>query len=106
MKKTIMILSLVGLLLACNDVIFEEDLASSSPSANFEYLWQECDEKYSFFEVKNIDWDEVYRRYRPQVREDMSRLELFDLLGDMLTELRDDHTNLVSRFNISFFGAT
>lgn len=104
MKKTLFAIGSLFLVLACNDVIFEEELASSSPTANFEYLWRECDEKYSFFEVKNIDWDEVYSRYRPRINEGMSRLELFDVLGEMLTELRDDHTNLISRFNISFFG--
>ena len=106
MKK--ILLTLVGIisLSACNDVIFEEDLASSSPKDNFEYLWRECDEKYSFFELKEIDWDEVYNRYEPRITEDMSRVELFNTLGEMLRELKDDHTNLFSRFNVSFFGVS
>lgn len=104
MKKIAWLLVFVISFTACNDVIFEEDLASSSPKENFEYLWRECDEKYSYFELKEIDWNEVYNRYEPRITEDMSRLELFNTLGEMLNELRDDHTNLFSRFNVSFFG--
>jgi len=91
MKNLIYITIVIVSLSACNDVIFEEDLASRSPKENFEYLWRECDEKYSFFDIKEIDWDEVYNRYEPRITE------------DMLDELRDDYINLILRFNILVF---
>ncbi|MGB3465233.1 MAG: S41 family peptidase [Cyclobacteriaceae bacterium] len=104
MQKYLSISILTLLFISCNEIVLEPDLASSDPHENFEYLWRECDEKYSFFELKNIDWDDVYSRYEPRISEGMSRLELFEVLGEMLKELEDDHTNLISRFNISFFG--
>ena len=42
--------------------------------------------------------------YEAKLYEDMSEDSLFNVLGGMLSELRDDHTNLFSNFNISSFG--
>lgn len=89
---------------SCEKVFFEEELSSTDPLENFEYLWKECDEKYSFFEVKNIDWNSVKEEYAAKLYEGMSEDSLFNVLGGMLTELRDDHTNLSSDFNVSSFG--
>ncbi len=104
MKNLYLILFVFPLFSSCEKIFFEEDLASNDPYQNFDYLWNECDEKYSFFDVKNIDWDEVKTRYSAKLSPDMSQEQLFDVLGGMLQELKDDHTNLVSNFNISSFG--
>lgn len=89
---------------SCEQALFEEDLASADPFVNFDYLWKECDEKYSYFELKNIDWGAVKNTYSTRLYKGMSDDSLFNVLGGMLTELRDDHTNLISDFNISTFG--
>lgn len=89
---------------SCEKAFFEKDIATTDPFENFDYLWIQCDEKYSFFELKNIDWDAVKTKQRAKLYQGMSEDSLFTVMGDMLTELRDDHTNLFSNFNISFFG--
>ncbi len=73
------------------------------PRTNFEALWKLIDESYCFFDYKEIDWDEVYDKYSVQVSDTMNKYELFDLLGKMLGELQDGHTNLLSTFNVSRF---
>lgn len=94
-------LFLLPLLLAsCDKVLFEKDPAAD-PVSNFEACWKELDEGYAFFEYKQIDWDSVYDVFRPQVNEDMSPIELFEVLSDMLYTLRDGHVNLTSSFNVS-----
>ncbi len=90
-------------LTSCEKILFEEDKASTDPLTNFEYLWSEVDKKYSYFDIKGIDWDAVKQRYQDSIRTDMSEEELFRILGAMLNELRDDHTNLVSPFNVSVY---
>jgi len=101
MKKiTIIIITVVFILTSCEKVLLEKD-PKNNPFENFESLWKTADEKYSFFEYKNIDWDEVCNIYRPQISDNMSDEHLFYVLGNMLTELRDGHVNLVSPFNIS-----
>jgi hypothetical protein len=101
-KYIIIALSLV--LFSCDSLLFEKDQASTNPRDNFDYLWEQCDEKYSFFDLKNIDWDSVKAVNSVRITDDMSDDSLFQVLGDMLISLRDDHTNLISDFNISYFG--
>lgn len=104
MKKLLFLL--IPFFTSCEKVLFEEDLASSDPFKNFDYLWNECNEKYAYFEYKNVDWDSIYVAYRQKLYVGMFNDSLFKVLGGMLTELKDDHTNLISGFNISFFGTT
>lgn len=72
-----------------------------SPRDNFEALWRIVDENYCFFEYKQIDWDEVYSRYSAQIHDEMDPFALFEVLGNMLGELKDGHTNLISSFDMS-----
>lgn len=74
---------------------------NSSPRDNFESLWRIMDENYCFFEFKDVDWDEVHDRYSLMVKDTMSQYELFDVLGKMLAEVKDGHTNLISSFDMS-----
>jgi len=103
-RHLLLLLALIPFLISCETALFEEGLASTDPNANFEYLWKQCNEKYAYFELKNIDWDAIKIEYAAMLYEDMPQDSLFNVLGNMLTELRDDHTNLISNFNISFFG--
>ena len=103
-RHLLLLLALIPFLISCEAALFEEGLASTDPNANFEYLWKQCNEKYAYFKLKNIDWDAIKIEYAAMLYEDMPQDSLFNVLGNMLTELRDDHTNLISNFNISFFG--
>lgn len=101
--KYIILITISVFLFSCEKIFFEKDIASTDPFENFEYLWKECDEKYAYFELKNIDWDFVKTKYAAKIYKDMSEDSLFNVLGAMLNELRDDHTNLISDFNISSY---
>ena len=78
-----------------------EDKFDNTPQGNFEALWQIIDEKYCFFDYKQIDWDEVHDRYAPLITPGMDNKGLFDVLGRMLAELKDGHVNLYSSYNTS-----
>lgn len=95
---TIILLLLV--LSSCEKLLIAPD-PDNNPIENFDLLWHSVNEKYSYFELKNVDWDAIRNIYRPQVRMDMSEKELFELLGDMLFELQDGHVNLTSDFDRS-----
>lgn len=92
---------LLALFSSCEKVLFEEDQASNDPFVNFDYLWTELDRKYSYFELKQIDWEAVRVSYRARLNDAMTEEELFEVLADMLQELRDDHSNLLAPFNTS-----
>jgi len=103
MKKILILLVVCLGLNACEGLIFEEDRASSDPKTNFDYLWNQCDQKYAYFDVKGIDWEEVYEEYTSYISEDISNDSLFKVMASMLRKLEDAHTNLVSTFNVSFY---
>jgi hypothetical protein len=106
MKKIGITLLLALFITSCERVLFGPDLASNNPHVNFNYLWDEVDKKYSYFDLKGVDWDEVRRVYGAMIREDMSEEALFDVLAAMLNELRDDHVNLIAPFNISVYNVS
>ena len=79
----------------------QQDEFDSDQVGNFEALWSIMDEHYSFFDYKQVNWDEVHQRYRALVSNQMTDRELFDICGDMLKELRDGHTNLIASHDVS-----
>lgn len=101
MKNTILFLLFTLTILSCEKALFKKNKASSDTHTNFEYLWQEVDKKYSYFELKNINWDSIKTVYSSQITSNTNDYQLFDILGSMLNELKDDHTNLISPFNVS-----
>ena len=91
-------------LTACHDLPEMPD-NPSDPASNFDQLWTILDEHYCFFAQKDVDWDEVYKRYSIRVSPEMSQEELFDVCAAMLDELQDGHTNLSAPFNTSYYRA-
>lgn len=73
----------------------------NTPHGNFDALWTILDRNYCFFEYKNIDWDSVRVAYRPRITSGMNNDALFKLMGEMLSELRDGHVNLIATHDIT-----
>lgn len=69
----------------------------------FDALWTVVDQHYCFFEQKDVDWDEVGARYRAGIDPEWNEQQLFAHCADMLAELRDGHTNLISWFDVSYY---
>lgn len=107
--KKIYHFSLYGLLLMLACTVFSscirEDIQGNTPEANFESLWKIIDEQYCFLdykkEVYGLDWDEVHTRYAKRISPSMSWEALFEVLSDMVNELRDGHVNLSSSLGSS-----
>jgi hypothetical protein len=68
----------------------------SSPEAVFEELWRNYDEMYGCFDLRDVDWDEAYERFRPQVDSETNEDELFDVVAAMLAETDDGHIHLTT----------
>jgi hypothetical protein len=79
----------------------KHDTFTSDPRTNFEALWKIMDEHYCFFEYKQVDWNEIHQKYSVMLSDTMNQYVLFNFLGNMLAELKDGHTNLISSFNIA-----
>ena len=70
-------------------------------TGTFDACWRTLDEHYCFFDEKGVDWEGVYRQYRPLLRDSIkTQVQLFNLLDHMMDTLRDGHVNLYTPFNI------
>lgn len=105
MKKYLLYIYMVTMWFGLAGIVLSgcirEDEFDNTPQGNFEALWKIIDEQYCFLEYKQIDWNEVYNRYNPLITNDMSNDGLFEVLGNMLVELKDGHVNLYSSANMA-----
>lgn len=103
MKKISLFISLV-FAITLSSCVDEEEYADN-PQGNFEALWKIIDQHYCFFDYKaeqyGLDWDKVYQRYSKQPNSSMTESQLFEVLGNMLSELRDGHVNMYSSFDMA-----
>ncbi|MEU1403242.1 S41 family peptidase [Streptomyces sp. NPDC005728] len=67
---------------------------SDDPRTAFDVFWRTFEENYPFFAAKGVDWHAVRDRYRPQVHQDTTRTELFDLFSRMVRPLHDAHVGI------------
>lgn len=76
---------------------------ANTPQGNFMALWTIMDERYCFFDLKQemlgVDWNEVKVRYAASISDDISDKALFEVLCNMIGELRDGHVNLTSSYD-------
>ena len=95
------LLGLTGLLVSC----VRGDDYDNDAEGNFKALWTIIDEHYCFFDYKaktiGLDWNQVYTTYHNRLSEDMNSMQLFEVLGEMLSELQDGHVNLYASHDIA-----
>ena len=88
-------------LLALLGGCIREEEFDDSPRGNFEALWKIIDEQYCFLDYKQIDWDGIHDKYKPLITAGMPDDGLFEVLDNMLAELKDGHVNLYSASNMA-----
>ncbi len=101
------LLTMLVSVLAATSCITEE-VAPNTIRGNFDALWQTLDERYCFFDLKateyGLDWNEVYARYQPKLAEQKTLWDYFNLLEDVVCELRDGHVNIISSLGTARYG--
>lgn len=71
----------------------------SDPEKNFQTFWETFHNRYPFFVLRNVDWTQQYRTYRPQVTSATTDSELFEILCRMIDPLDDGHVELEGRIS-------
>jgi len=103
MKHIYLLLAVVSFAISsCKELVLEDEPANNAQE-NFDHLWQQIHDRYAFLNYKKLDWESIRAKYQPLVYKGMSNEQLFLVLGNMVNELRDGHSNLVSPFNISIY---
>ena len=99
MKKIFFLLMpFLVLLAACEEALIGPEV-KNDPVNNFETMWKGYNEHYGLFDVKNVDWQETYNLYRPQVDEFTSDTELKEIFQAMIDPLNDNHTFIITDEN-------
>lgn len=78
------------------DKIPEREIISSTKNLqlNYEVFMQTFNENYSFFELRGVDWADVYQTYKKKVELINSEDELYSIFIEILSLLEDEHTML------------
>ncbi len=75
-----------------------------SPQGNLDALWSLIDQRYCFLSYKEkelgFSWAEMHGKYSAKLNPKMSRMQLFEVLCQMLSELKDGHVNLSSSLDL------
>lgn len=95
MKKIILLSIVISALTSCEKVFFKPE-PENTPTEVFNEFWQTFNELYGPFDERGIDWDAIYAQYAPQVNDNMSDDELFNVLAGMITPLNDGHVSLTA----------
>ncbi|QNF33924.1 S41 family peptidase [Adhaeribacter swui] len=93
MKKIFSVLAML-LVLATTACEKENYAPTSDALINFDYLWQEFDQRYGNFEVKNINWPALRDKYRPQLNTTSTNADLHRVLEQLINELDDNHVTI------------
>ena len=61
----------------------------------FEKLWTKIDKNYASFDIKGINWQESYNKFKPKITADLNQDQLIDTIELMLKPLNDGHVGVV-----------
>jgi Peptidase family S41/Tricorn protease C1 domain len=74
-------------------------MTDRDPETNFEELWKTFHDRYPFFRLRNVDWQQQYDIYRSKVKKDTTDDELFGIFCQMLIPLNDGHVELAAKID-------
>ncbi|WP_298220937.1 S41 family peptidase [Flavobacterium sp.] len=64
---------------------------ANQPEKDFEKFWTTFRDHYAFFKLKGVDWDEVYKKYKPLIKKQSKENELIKIFSEMVEPLKDGH---------------
>lgn len=96
MKKLLFFLLIPLMLHSC----ISEQQYADNPAGNFNALWKIIDEHYCFLDYKHINWDSIHTVYEKRISPTMTEKNLFEVMSDMLGELKDGHVNLYAAHDV------
>lgn len=72
---------------------------TKNPMQNFELFWHTINDLYAFLPERQIDWQQRYQQYLPQITGQLTDEALFSIFAEMLTGFNDSHTTLSADLN-------
>lgn len=95
---------LVMLLVALTSCQQGEYSYDDTPQGNLDALWTLIDQRYCFLSYKEeqlgFKWKDLHAKYSAKLNQDMSRVQLFEVLCQMVSELKDGHVNISTSLDL------
>ena len=85
-------------LMGCKKLVFEPQPNGTNQEV-FDEFWGILSENYVFSDLKNVNWETIYNNYAPGISENTTEKQLFKILGDVMSQLKDGHTNIYADFS-------
>lgn len=82
----------------CSRMFFGPD-PTGSHTESFDYLCKTIDERYSLFDIKELDWEATQTKYKAMVKDTMSKEAFFDVCWEFMDNLQDGHSNIYTNWN-------
>lgn len=76
----------------CSEEVSESQ--RNDPEYNFEVYWNTFNDHYAFFELREVNWNEMYKIYRPKISSETTPVELYLILKEMLDTFHDGHVEI------------
>jgi len=95
MKRLFIYFSILFLFTSCENILVPENNTNKNIE-DFESAWKIVNDVYPFFELKKIDWDSVHSIYKSKAVQSNGD-EIYKVLFDMLTILKDGHVGLKTK---------
>lgn len=76
----------------------------TTPQGNLDALWTIIDQRYCFLSYKEqqlgFRWADLHSKYSAKLNPQMSRAQLFEVLCQMVSELKDGHVNISTSLDL------
>lgn len=99
MKRFFSTLSLIFfMILSASCSFFWGNEVAESYESMFDYLWNDYNNTYALFEVRNVDWKQAYDDFYPEIQKCQNDKEFFEICSKMLYRLKDAHVYIKTPF--------
>ena len=92
MREQLIFISIFFSSVSCENILVSETLRADQ-QAVFEVLWEDFDENYAGFTVRNVDWDSVYVNSMAIIESGIDQGEFKSMMGQILLSFQDIHTS-------------
>jgi carboxyl-terminal processing protease len=73
------------------------DIQQKDPQFLFDLFWSTLEENYAFTKERNLDWDQIYKDYKPKISSQTTKDDLFKIFGEIVILTKDQHTKIISQ---------
>ncbi len=97
--KKLPVLLLTAVLVSC--IPYINDTWDNDKVSTYEYLCDQLENHYVYFDYKNLDFTDIRNNYKNQIDNEMTDEAFYQVLESFIFELEDGHANIFTPFTTS-----